>query len=115
VGGRSCSGEFQLGGPPRKPGPRCRRLPGGRRAKEADHSGGGVLGDFEPGNGFLVGRSSAGELAISGYALMRYLNQMPGESTSPIISETSARLMAATTSIRTASWFSSRDGSAHRG
>jgi hypothetical protein len=28
-----------------------------------------------------VGRSSAGELAISGYALMRYINQMPGEQT----------------------------------
>ena len=27
------------------------------------------------------GRSSAGELAISGYALMRYLNQSPGEPT----------------------------------
>jgi hypothetical protein len=32
-------------------------------------------GEFEPGDGFLVGRSKAGELAISGYALVRYLNQ----------------------------------------
>ena len=38
-------------------------------------------GDFAPGSGFLVGRSSAGELSISGYALLRYLNQMPGEQT----------------------------------
>jgi hypothetical protein len=38
-------------------------------------------GDFAPGNGFLVGRGSAGELSISGYALLRYINQMPGEQT----------------------------------
>jgi hypothetical protein len=38
-------------------------------------------GDFAPGNGFLVGRSSAGELSISGYALLRYVNQLPGEQT----------------------------------
>ena len=38
-------------------------------------------GDYAPGNGFLVGRSSAGELSISGYALVRYLNQMPSSDT----------------------------------
>ncbi len=38
-------------------------------------------GDFEPGQGFLIGRGSAGELAISGYALLRYVNQMPAEQT----------------------------------
>ena len=38
-------------------------------------------GEFDPGNGFLLGRSSAGELSISGYALTRYVNQMPGEQT----------------------------------
>jgi hypothetical protein len=38
-------------------------------------------GDFDPGQGFLVGRNSLGELAISGYALVRYMNQMPGEDT----------------------------------
>jgi len=38
-------------------------------------------GEFEPGDGFLVGRNSLGELAISGYALVRYLNQTPGEQT----------------------------------
>jgi hypothetical protein len=38
-------------------------------------------GDFRPGEGFLIGRGSAGELAISGYAMARYMNQMPGEST----------------------------------
>ena len=38
-------------------------------------------GEFDPGKGFLIGRTSAGELAISGYALVRYVNQMPGEQT----------------------------------
>ena len=38
-------------------------------------------GEFEPGDGFLIGRSSAGELAISGYAMVRYINQMPAEQT----------------------------------
>ena len=36
-------------------------------------------GEFNPGTGFLVGRSSMGELAISGYGLVRYINQMPAE------------------------------------
>ena len=38
-------------------------------------------GEFDPGKGFLVGRSDAGELSISAYALVRYLNQMPSEDT----------------------------------
>ena len=38
-------------------------------------------GEFDPGDGFLVGRGKAGALSISGYALARYMNQMPGEST----------------------------------
>jgi hypothetical protein len=38
-------------------------------------------GVFDPGRGFLVGRSEAGELAISAYALVRYLNQMPATDT----------------------------------
>lgn len=38
-------------------------------------------GEFNPGNGFLLGRNSMGELAISAYALVRYVNQMPGEQT----------------------------------
>jgi hypothetical protein len=33
-------------------------------------------GVVDPGQGFLVGRSDAGELAISAYALVRYMNQM---------------------------------------
>lgn len=38
-------------------------------------------GEFDPGDGFLVGRNGAGELSISGYALLRYLNQSPGDQT----------------------------------
>lgn len=34
---------------------------------------------FEPGKGFLVGRTEAGELYISAYGLVRYLNQLPAE------------------------------------
>jgi hypothetical protein len=38
-------------------------------------------GEFDPGDGFLVGRGDAGELAISAYALLRYVNQTPGTQT----------------------------------
>jgi hypothetical protein len=40
-----------------------------------------TYGEFDPGRGFLVGRTKMGELSLSGYALLRYLNQMPGEQT----------------------------------
>lgn len=40
-----------------------------------------IWGEFMPGNGFLVVRTSFGELDISGYALVRYINQMPGQQT----------------------------------
>jgi len=36
-------------------------------------------GEFDPGQGFLIGRSALGELNISGYGLVRYINQMPGK------------------------------------
>jgi hypothetical protein len=38
-------------------------------------------GEFDPGEGFLIGRSDAGELSISAYALLRYVNQTPGTQT----------------------------------
>jgi Protein of unknown function (DUF3011) len=38
-------------------------------------------GEFDPGEGFLVGRTDFGELAISGYGLLRYVNQMPPNQT----------------------------------
>src|SRR5882672_11605925 len=36
-------------------------------------------GAVEAGKGFLIGRTDVGELSISGYALVRYLNQLPAE------------------------------------
>jgi len=33
------------------------------------------------GSGFLVGRSKFGELSIGGYALVRYVNQLPANQT----------------------------------
>ena len=38
-------------------------------------------GEFEPGDGFLIGRNTAGEMAISAYALVRYVNQLPADQT----------------------------------
>jgi hypothetical protein len=38
-------------------------------------------GAVEPGRGFLVGRTKYGELSISAYALVRYLNQLPAGQT----------------------------------
>src|SRR5215510_9734762 len=38
-------------------------------------------GEFDPCDGFLIGRTSFGELSVSGYALVRYINQMPPEQT----------------------------------
>jgi len=38
-------------------------------------------GTYDPGKGYLVAKTSKGELAISAYGLLRYLNQMPGSQT----------------------------------
>jgi hypothetical protein len=38
-------------------------------------------GEFDPGDGFLVGRTAFGELAISGYGLIRWVDQYPGSQT----------------------------------
>lgn len=37
-----------------------------------------TFGTYDPGKGFLVARTSKGELSISAYALLRYINQKPG-------------------------------------
>ena len=77
-----CSGEFQLGDATREAGAAVpTSTPVAAAPKKPTTQEVESWGDFEPGNGFLVGRSSAGELAISGYALLRYLNQFPGEQT----------------------------------
>jgi hypothetical protein len=77
-----CSGEFQLGEVAKEgaaaPPPTAAAA---AAPKKPTTQGVESWGDFEPGSGFLVGRNSAGELAISGYALERYVNQMPGEQT----------------------------------
>ena len=86
--GDGCSGEFQLGAS--ACAGRARRLPRGRPSSRAPTEPTKLLieawGEFEPGDGFLVGRNSKGELAISAYALLRYVNQMPGSRPSPITS-----------------------------
>ena len=74
-----CGGEFQLGQAAQPSGAAAQAPAGaGRKPTPAEIE---QWGEFTPGAGFLVGRSSAGELAISGYALVRYVNQMPGEQT----------------------------------
>ena len=83
-----CGGEFQLGvvlpvgaatPAPTPPGlAPTSAAPQGAKAPQVPVETWGV---FDPGKGFLVGRGSAGELSISAYALVRYVNQMPGEQT----------------------------------
>jgi hypothetical protein len=36
-----------------------------------------IFGEFNPGRGFVVGRGRYGELDLSGYMAVRYLNQLP--------------------------------------
>ncbi len=69
-----CGGEFVLGAGAPDPAPGA--APQARTPERIE-----TWGEFDPGNGFLVGRNSAGELSISAYGLLRYLNQFPGEQT----------------------------------
>ncbi len=50
-------------------------VPAAEREKPTEPAFEPMLGEFTPGSGFLVGRTKLGELAISGYALSRYMNQ----------------------------------------
>ncbi len=70
-----CGGEFLVGSAAAAAA--AQAPPASRRGRQrsVDRN----LGRIQPGTGFLVGRSSLGELAISGYGLVRYINQMPGE------------------------------------
>jgi Protein of unknown function (DUF3011) len=70
-----CGGEFMLGQTGAGQPPVA--LPEPRKPSERIET----WGEFDPGEGFLVGRSSAGEFSISAYALLRYLNQTPGRQT----------------------------------
>jgi hypothetical protein len=38
-----------------------------------------IFGEFNPGRGFTVGRGEYGELNLSGYMAVRYLNQLPAD------------------------------------
>lgn len=40
-----------------------------------------IFGEFNPGRGFTVGRSEIGELNLSGYMAVRYLDQLPADQT----------------------------------
>jgi len=70
-----CAGEF-LVGQTTVAGAAAATTPPGKPSGRIEE-----FGEFAPGNGFLVGRGSAGELSISGYALLRYVNQFPAEQT----------------------------------
>jgi len=75
-----CGGEFVLGqaeGVPPSPAEAKAQFIGGPNAgpEEPERSSYGVFD--ASGTGFLVGRSAAGELKIGGYALVRYINQLP--------------------------------------
>jgi hypothetical protein len=76
-----CSGEFQLGQPTQT----AAQAPATNQAAAASTEPTKLRveswGEFDPGDGFLVGRNSKGELAISAFALVRYANQLPGEQT----------------------------------
>lgn len=68
-----CGGEFVVGQIPPLPA----ATPPERKPTERIET----WGEFDPGDGFLVGRNSLGELSISAYALIRYINQTPGSQT----------------------------------
>jgi hypothetical protein len=81
-----CSGEFEIGeassaGAPQTPvtqppPPGAIGAPTREPTERIE-----TWGEFDPGQGFLVGRGSAGELAISAYALVRYIDQTPATQT----------------------------------
>ncbi|HEX4769649.1 MAG TPA: hypothetical protein VH351_02385 [Bryobacteraceae bacterium] len=48
---------------------------------EASDGRPGIFGEFNPGRGFTVGKGEYGELNLSGYMAVRYLNQLPPDQT----------------------------------
>jgi hypothetical protein len=73
-----CSGEFVVGPASALATPSAAGPPAAAAApREPERPS---YGTFDAsGTGFLVGRSGFGELKIGGYALLRYINQTPGE------------------------------------
>ncbi|HEY9465845.1 MAG TPA: DUF3011 domain-containing protein [Vicinamibacterales bacterium] len=74
-----CNGEFAFGAPSQQvttpdttPAPQNPREPTPRIE---------TWGEFDPGDGFLVARTKFGELAISGYGLVRFIDQTPVSQT----------------------------------
>jgi len=78
-----CSGEFQVARAAEAGNPAVGAAvpPAAAPAQEKPYEPVETWGEFDPGRGFLIGRGSAGEMSISGYALVRYVNQTPGEQT----------------------------------
>jgi hypothetical protein len=48
---------------------------------QASSGNSAIFGEFNPGRGFTVGKGEYGELNLSGYMAVRYLNQLPPEQT----------------------------------
>jgi len=74
-----CSGEFVLG-TVAAPGAAGSADPETRDPSWRDAADNYIWGEFDPGNGFLIGRSDIGTMYISGYALVRYLDQGGNDS-----------------------------------
>jgi hypothetical protein len=72
-----CGGEFLAG----KAAQTGEQIPAPKDSPRVPTARIETWGEFDPGDGFLLGRNSAGELSISGYALIRYLGQNPGTQT----------------------------------
>lgn len=49
------------------------------RLPQASPGNPAIFGEFNPGRGFTVGKGEYGELNLSGYMAVRYLNQMPAD------------------------------------
>ena len=70
-----CSGEFLVSGAPLQETAESAEAPAEAAASTDDHPA-ERWGFLDPGKGFLVGKGPAGELSLSAYALVRYINQM---------------------------------------
>jgi hypothetical protein len=109
-----CGGQFQLGQPSPAGAQAPITVPAVPGPNEPTKLRIDAWGEFEPGDGFLVGRNSKGELAISGYALLRYVNQTPGTQTFTDHLGNTRTVDGRNDIWPTESWFSSRGGSAMR-
>jgi hypothetical protein len=85
-----CSGEFVLG---------QTGAPSAAVASPAVDDDPSSYGAFDSsGSGFLIGRNKYGELFLGGYALVRYVNQLPADQTFTDTSATSVSSTRGTTS-----------------